>query len=507
MPNATQHLFNALLRQDLTSFIHRCFQTVNPGRTFVPNWHIEAIAWHLAQCLYGRITRLIISLPPRGLKSIGSSVAFPAWALGHDPSKKIICTSYGENLAAWHARDCRAVMQSRWYQDVFPHTRISSEKNTELEFETTAGGFRLATSVGGTLTGRGGDVIIIDDPLKSADALSDSQREAVAQWYDNTLYSRLDSKERGVIILVMQRLHVDDLVGHVLGKDRWVHLNLPAIAEAPQRIQIGDHEFHERAVGDVLHPEWESRESLERTKTTKGNYNFSAQYQQNPIPPEGNIIKWEWFRRYHARPEKGWRDQIIQSWDTASKPGEGSSYSVCTTWLVKGADYYLLDVVRERLDYPFLKRRVVELAGKFEADVVLIEDMSSGTHLIQDLRHGGNLRPIAVTPEKDKVTRMSVQSPKIEERRVLLPAEAPWLADFEAEVKQFPRGRHDDQIDSMSQFLAWHQSQESDCPSLAVLEEVFRAINGYNDSGISLVKDGKLIRLPRKIGPRWFMPR
>jgi len=506
MSRNEQRLLNAVLRNDLASFIHRAFQTLAPARNFMPNWHIAAIAWYLTQCYLGNIRRLIITLPPRGLKSICASVAFIAWILGRDPTRKIICVSYSEALAIKHSRDCRAVMQSPWYQRAFPRCRISPEKNSELEFATTAGGFRLAASVGGTLTGRGGNLIVIDDPLKPDDAFSKSQREAVTQWFDSTLYTRLDNKAEDAIVLVMQRLHEDDLVGHVLEREEWVHLSLPAIAEAPQRIRIGESEFHERAAGDLLHPEREPREALERIKENLGTFAFSAQYQQNPIPPEGTAIKWPWFRRYKTAPEKKWGDQVVQSWDTALKAGEANSFSVCTIWLVRGADFYLIDILREQLDYPSLKRRVVELAGRYQPDAVLIEDKGSGSPLIQDLRQEGSLRPIAITPEGDKETRMRAQSAKVEAGRVLLPEEAPWLPAFQAEVLQFPHGRHDDQIDSMSQFLAWVREQEQDGPSLESLEEMFWALNDNNYSGISYVKDGKKIPIPRKIGPYRILP-
>ena len=458
MANDRRYL-NEVLQDDFGSFIHRTFQTVVPGAPYMPNWHIRAIAWYLTQCYHRNIKRLIINQPPRSLKSICGSVAYPAWALGLDPTLKIICPSYSEGLAIKLARDCRAVMQSPWYAQAFPRSRISPGKNTELEFETTAGGFRYATSVGGTLTGRGGNFIIIDDPMKPEEAMSETRREAVKQRFEGTLYSRLDDKAEDVIVVIMQRLHMGDLAGCLLQKGSWTHLNLPAIAEAPQRIQIGEGSFQERAVGDLLHPERESRETLDQIKANLGTYCFSAQYQQNPIPPEGNLIRWGWFRRYAVRPERLPNDLIVLSWDTASKAEELSNYSVCSAWLRRGKDHYLLDVRRERLEYPFLKRLVVELARRHGADAVLIEDKSSGTQLIQDLRHEREVRPIAILPERDKVTRMSTQSAKIESGCVYLPEQAPWLEEFQREVLQFPDGGYDDQVDSMSQYLAWRPAQ------------------------------------------------
>ena len=258
---------NALLRLDFPSFFQRSFQTVVPGQVFLPNWHMEAMCHALMLCLQGEIQRLIITLPPRSGKSICASVAFPAFALGQDPQLRIVCASYSQELAAKHARDFRAVLESSWYRSLFPKTRINSRKNTEGEIETTARGYRMSTSVGGTLTGRGGNIIVIDDSMKPADATSDVKRTAVNEWFDGTLLSRLDRKTQDVIVIVQQRLHVDDLVGHVLEKGGdWTVLNLPAIAEEDQRIAIGDRRFYFRAAGEVLHPEREPLSVLEQLK-------------------------------------------------------------------------------------------------------------------------------------------------------------------------------------------------------------------------------------------------
>jgi hypothetical protein len=291
--NVAQHrrLIDFRLRYNLATFIHRTFQTVAPAQDYQFNWHIQALAWYLERCATGAIKRLLITLPPRYLKSVCASVAFPAWVLGQDAAKRIICASYSENLASKHSADCRAVMQADWYRRLFPQTMINPKKNTELNFETTGHGYRYSTSVGGTLTGRGGNLIIIDDPIKPADAMSTPRRSAVNEWFDRTLYSRLDSKRDDVIILIMQRLHVEDLAGYVLAKEPWAHLNLPAIAETEQHIPIDQDAIYTRQAGELLHPARESQAELDQLKLNLGSYNFSAQYQQCPVPPEGEIIQ------------------------------------------------------------------------------------------------------------------------------------------------------------------------------------------------------------------------
>jgi len=229
----TQAEYDVLLRQDLATFAGRCFQDLNPQTCLAVNWHLEIIAAKLTAVRQGKIRRLIINLPPRHLKSLMASIAFPAWCLGHDPTVQILCVSYAQDLADKLARDCRGIMMSPWYQRIFP-TSLAPHRQAVQEFITTRQGYRLATSTGGVLTGRGADIILIDDPLKPDEALSDAQRQACNQWFVNTLYSRLNDKRHGAIVIIMQRLHEDDLVGRVLAQEQWEVLSFPAVAEVDE---------------------------------------------------------------------------------------------------------------------------------------------------------------------------------------------------------------------------------------------------------------------------------
>src|SRR3974390_469733 len=300
-----RRVLQALIRSNFTAFTQKAFATLNPGQVFVPNWHIEAIAYQLERVRRGEIRRLIISRPPRSLNSITASVAFPAYVLGHSPSSRIICVSYSGDLAKKHSNDFRAMIESPWYREVFPNTRIGPYKNSETEIELTERGFRLATSVGGTLTGRGGDILIIDDPLKPDDAMSETKRNAANQWFLNTLLSRLDDKRTGSIVIVMQRVHMDDLTGFVLSQSKdWEILNLPAIADYEQVVSLGAEKEHRRTVGSALFEEREPLSVLESMKMQIGSDAFSAQYQQMPVPPGGAMIKRHWVQRYEALPDK-----------------------------------------------------------------------------------------------------------------------------------------------------------------------------------------------------------
>jgi predicted phage terminase large subunit-like protein len=447
-------LLQALLRGDFRAFLQKTFTTLAPGQTYVPTWHIEAIADRLERVRRGEIRRLIINMPPRSLKSIAASVAYPAYILGLDPSRRIICVSYSGDLAKKHSNDFRAVLESPWFRTTFPTARIGPFKNTENEIELTARGFRMATSVGGTLTGRGGDILIIDDPLKPDDALSETKRTNANQWFTNTLLSRLDDKRTGAIVVVMQRVHMDDLTGFLTeNSDEWEVLTLPAIATCDDTIPLWGEQKHLRKLGDALSPEREPVHILEALKLQLGSDAFSAQYQQMPVPPGGAMVKRHWVQRYRELPPRSEQILVMQSWDTASKGGPDNDWSVCTTWvLAQQHRYYLVDVWRARVDYPSLKAKVLELAKAWKPRRILVEDAGAGMMLLQEQSHKV-LSLVAIRPEGDKATRMAAASAKFEAGQAFLPERAPWLADLEAELFAFPGSRHDDQCDSISQAL------------------------------------------------------
>jgi predicted phage terminase large subunit-like protein len=453
-------VLKATLRRDLFIFVAKVFQTVSPGDQYVHSWHIEAIAHELTRCRDGENNRLLITQPPRSLKSICTSVAFAAWALGHDPKLRFICVSYSQDLAVELSRQFRMVVESDWYQTLFPQMRI--KKLTSNECVTTAGGGRIATSIGGTLTGRGADFIIIDDPLKAEDAQSSAARKSVIDWYSGTLTSRLNDKRTGRIIIVMQRLHEEDLAGYVAAaSDNWRHLDLPAIALEDETVVTGSGKSHDRKHGEPLQEKREPLEVLEKLKSELGSLTFSAQYQQRPIPLEGNVVKRKWFGRFDKAPE-GAGVQIVQSWDTASTTSNQSDYSACITAAIYTKRYYILDVWRGQLTYPDLKRKIVSHARRWRPNTMLIEKAGPGLPLYQELsieNHEACPRPIGVTPGSDKIVRLEAVSAIIERGDVLLPENEPWLDIFLNELLSFPSGKHDDQVDAFSQLLNWSKNR------------------------------------------------
>jgi predicted phage terminase large subunit-like protein len=447
-----------IYRQDLLAFIHRSFLELNPAATFEHNWHQELIAQSLEDVAYGHCKRLIINVPPRHLKSHSASIAFPAWFLGRFPDKQVACVSYAQDFSDTLARHSRRLMDSIFYQALFD-TRISRKRDTVADFETTRGGFRFSTSVGGVFTGRGADVIVIDDPLKADEALSDARRESVNNWFDNTLRGRLNRQIEGTIIIVMQRLHANDLVAHVQKTEDWRVLSFSAIAEEDESYEIRTPyqtcQFHRKAT-DILQPALTPRPVLETLRKAMTPYHFAAQYQQNPQPPSGNIVKRDWLKFYTPEEKPDSFGTILQSWDTAIKDTELANFSVCTTWGVKDRKAYLLDVFRKKLLFPDLKRSVQSLAELHDATVVLIEDTSSGSSLIQQLRAEG-LSKVQPAPSLDgnKIMRLYGQTPMIEGGFVLFPKWADWLDTYLSEMLSFPSSHYDDQVDSTVYALAW----------------------------------------------------
>src|SRR5215467_1646853 len=323
-------VFQALLANNLTSFTEFAFGVVRPDVLFKPNWHFEAVTEKLSQVACGDIHRLIITLPPRTLKSLCASVALPAWFLGHYPWERVVVVSYSDLLARSHANDFRRLVNHPTYQDTFPAMRL--ERDTDREIMTTRRGKRIATSIEGTLTGLGGNLIIIDDPLKPGDAMSEAVRAKVIEWYRSTLLSRGDDKAATRIVVVMQRVHQEDLVGYLLDQGGFEILNLPAIAQRTETFDLGQGRSYTRQKGELLHPDHEPADVLRELKQTMGPIAFSAQYQQSPIPPGGTIIKRKWLTTYDdIQIQPG--DAVVMSWDIALSETECGDYSACVVLL------------------------------------------------------------------------------------------------------------------------------------------------------------------------------
>lgn len=451
--NISNDLVQKVYCNSLYAFVRRAFPVLNPGEEFVDGKYLRALCDALEKVEAGETKRLLITLPPRFMKSQIVSVAFPAWLLGRNPCEKIACASYSNSLAEDFGRQTRDLMRAPFYRQTFSWTAIDPSKSAADEFHTTRKGRRIATSVAGTLTGKGGNILIYDDLMKADDALSLVKRDNCFTWLRNTAASRLNNPKQGAIVIVAQRLHVDDLIGRLLPSGDWEVLNLPAIATEPQVLPLGDGVTWERQIGDLLHEERVDAAELERIRRELGSAAFEAQYQQSPVLPGGNLVKTEWFRTYDGPPQPSQYEAVVQSWDTASVPGINNDYSVCTTWGLINDHVDLLDVYREQYDYPDLLRAARELRQKFHPKLIVVEKADIGRALGKELERDGLRDVQGLDVKGDKVQRMSVQCAKIEAGHVRCPKSAPWLDTYLTEMAEFPNGKYDDQVDSTSQIL------------------------------------------------------
>lgn len=431
---------------------------------YVVNWHHRLTCHYLNQFTRGEIKRLMIFEPPRHGKSELTSRRLPAFILGRDPKASIIATSYSADLASRMNRDVQRIIDSPEYRAIFPGVNLAAEKrnvtqgtwlrNSDLFEIVKHGGVYRSAGVGGGITGMGATHCIIDDPVKNQEeADSPVKREALWEWYQSTLYTRLEKD--GAILLNMTRWHEDDLAGRLLklarenaGVDQWTVLTLPAIRE------VEGHPDDPRAPGEPLWPGKFSLEALEKIKAV-GPRVWNALYQQRPTALEGNIIKHEWWKYYREAPAF---DEMIQSWDFAVK--DTGDYTVGQVWGRKGSEKYLVDQVRGLFDFPTACQALVNLSAKWpNAHRKLVEDKANGPAVIAMLkRKVSGLVP--VEPQGDKVARASAVSATIEAGNVYLPESRPWLHDFTTECADFPNSSHDDQVDAMTQALAYFAKKE-----------------------------------------------
>ncbi|MFN3890736.1 MAG: phage terminase large subunit [Beijerinckiaceae bacterium] len=445
------------LRNDLVLFTMWAIRIIRPDRRIEPTWVHDAICQQLLDALEGRSRRVIVNMPPRTLKSTIVNVAFVAWVMGRNPAARFICASYSEELARTFSRDFRRLVEHPLYQAIFPNMRIDKRKNTEGEIATTANGYRIATSVGGTLTGRGADYLIVDDPLNAIDAHSLSERTRVQEWFTQSLITRLDDQRGGAIVVVMQRLHEDDLSGYLLRTSGWTHLKL-GVRNGPEErvfaLTTGKRKIwmpHE----DLL-PGYLPRSVQHEIQRGMNEAAFHAQFMQEPRPATGNVIRTAWLERRSAPPP---RDRIVaylHSWDVATKTTEKHDWTVMTHWAVtRDNTYYLLDVVRVRLEFPDLLRLAESRLASDRPNYVLVEDAGNGASLIQVLSKNLRVTVVAIRPDRDKLTRLVRVSPVLERGGVVLPESAPWTEAYIQELTSFPNGRFDDQVDSTTQALNW----------------------------------------------------
>jgi len=446
----------------LREFTKAAWPTIEPGVEFKNNWHIDAISDHLQAVAEGDIKRLIINVPPRHMKSISVAVALPAWTWATQPHKKFLYASYASSLSIRDSVKCRRLIDSPWYKAHFGDKfKLTDDQNQKQRFENDQTGYRIATSVGGALTGDGGDIIAIDDPHNSIEADSSKVREGVLEWWDQAMQTRLNDPRTGAFVIIMQRLHEQDLTGHILANQlegEWDHLMLPARYEVgapnPMRSSLGFTDPRTKE-GELLWPERMDEKTLTTLERSLGSYAAAGQLQQRPSPKGGGILKASWWVPWEKEdmPEVSY---VIQSWDTAFETKESSSYSARTTWGVfkkDGCDCLIvLEAWWDKVNYPELRKLAQEAYDDWQPDAVLIEKKASGQSLLQDLRMAG-VPVLAYSPDRDKEARAHAASALLEDGRIYYPSNRKWAKDLISIAAAFPTHPNDDVVDTMTQ--AW----------------------------------------------------
>ena len=445
----------ALRRQQISlpDYLKATWPLIEPSKEFVSTWAVDCIFEHLEAVFLGQIKRLVINIPPRNLKSTLVTIEWPTWYWTERPWTKFIFASYSSTLSKDHSMSRRTLIESPYYQKHWGDmTRIKDDQNRQEMYQNTQRGHMIATSVGGSITGQGGDILVLDDLINPEQAESEAERKRAINFYQKTLLTRLNDKKTGVIVAVEQRTHHQDLSGTVLKEGGWVHVKIPA--EAPARevvlFPLSGREVT-REPGDVICPEREDKATLERQKKGMGTRAYSAQYQQEPHAADSGYFHLAWWQYYKVMPIS----EVLYhwSWDTAMEEGEENDYSCGILFGHRAQGTFIEHIVRGRWQYPELKKIMIAEFNAHPANALLIEDKVSGKSLAQDLARNTNLPVIPVKVAGDKVFRASLCSPYVEAKRVFLPDGAPWIADFLEETSMFPQWAHDDQVDALSQGL------------------------------------------------------
>ncbi|MGC2107199.1 MAG: phage terminase large subunit [Candidatus Acidiferrum sp.] len=459
-PSEKQTLYKLLLESDLGGFVREAWHVVEPHTQFYDNWHLDLICEYLTLVRKREIRRLIINVPPRHMKSLTVTVFFPAWVWAAEPHTRFICSSFADSLATKHNLDRRTIIESPWYQSLWgDRVEIAADQNQKTEFLNTARGHMIATSVGGSITGKGGNIVIVDDPHNPLQVLSETARNTAINHFSQALSTRLDDPRRDAIIVVMQRLHEQDLTGHLLEQQGWDHLFLPAEAEREERWKFPiKGTIHTRQPGELLWPERFPQKVLDDAKVRLGSYAYAGQYQQRPSPAEGGILKRGWWRRYDTVPERF--DQVIQSWDFTFKDSKGSDFVVGQVWGKVGANRYLLDQVRGRFTFSQSLGWMRTMSTRWpQAHAKLVEDKANGPAIIDTLR-GEIPGIIPVQPLGSKIARAQAAAPELEAGNYHLP-NSEYADEFIEECTAFPNGAHDDQVDAWSQAASRFRTSSS----------------------------------------------
>jgi len=445
-----------LYRKSFYEFSLEAFKTLHNGQELTPNWHIKLLCDRLQveaeRIVNGgeRTKHLLINVPPRTLKSELVNVFFSVYCWILKDSIQFISSSYSASLSIVLSTQSRRLIESDWFRLHFPDVHLSKDENTKSRFTTPNGGLRYSTSTGGTITGMGGDIIVIDDPQNPQLARSEVERENANRFFNETLRSRLNNPDKGVFIVIMQRLHENDLTGMLLSKEpnNWEHICLPA--------ELSDNvlpiELNKFYVDGLLFPQRLSKSVLDGFKTGLGSYGYSGQYSQLPSPSEGGIFKGQWFNIIKQLPAGLLMDSLKWDYylDTAYTNKQENDATAMLACAFHNNELYIRDVRAVRMEFPELIKEIqlfTSINGYTNRSRIYVEPKASGKSIVQMLKRSTGLNIMEdKPPTQDKISRASSVSAFVESGRVNL-LDGRYIDGFLNELKAFPNGSHDDQVD------------------------------------------------------------
>jgi predicted phage terminase large subunit-like protein len=445
MRETTKKLFG----NNLLPFAMKSFKVLTKKKLIIYPY-VRLLAEHLEGVAIGETRRLVITLPPRHLKTFLASTCLAAWILAHNPSAKILLVSYNQELADRIAYDIRAILQSDFFLQIFK-TRIAANRTRVMDFVTTAGGGVRSVSIEGGVTGLGADYIFIDDPLAIKDSDNARLLDRIAELFDSEIRTRLDNPKRGAIVITAHRLNRDDLPGHVLREGGWTHLSLPLVAPRTRKYDLGNGEVWIRKKGDLLRPDAFTQRDIERLRASR-RPSFEILQQQNPDAEERLRITADHFPMFTTL-ELPHEAAVVLSIDPNQKGTATNSFAVVQAWVPSENVHFLLDQRRVQANYRDFRSEVWRFIRKYRPSVVLIEDTGQGPAVSSEIRPQTGMEVVMITPVGDKIERIRRHLRALRAGLVRLPMSAPWRGEFIEELTTFPCSDFDDQVDALTQFL------------------------------------------------------
>ncbi len=452
-----------ICRRSFYEFSLEAFKVLHNGSPMDENWHIEYLCDVVQKEVEGVLNReirdkhLLINVPPRSLKSELINVYLSVWLWVRDDSKKFISTSYASRLSTKHSKNSRRILESEWFREHYPDIQITQGENTQTEYTTPSGGNRYSTSTGGAVTGTGADIIVIDDPQDPTQSRSEVKREAATDYFKETLSSRLNEPEEGLFIVIMQRLHENDLTGMLLDEepDKWIHICLPA----EDSDNVKPIELRANYIDGLLFPKRLSHKVLDTFKTRLGTYGYSGQMGQLPSPQDGGILKGKWFNIVDNVLDADYKIVNLNelNWDfffdTAYTKKQSNDPSALLACAFYNNNLYIRSVATVHMEFPELVKEIPSFCyanGYNTSSMAYVEPKASGKSIVQQLKTSTSLNIIeGKIPDTDKISRVNGASPFIESGRCYL-LSGDWNKSFLDECNSFPNGSHDDQVDVLT---------------------------------------------------------